>query len=248
MGLRNLFVKELRSVFPLYGIFAAAVVLLDFFILYKRASLDNEIIFALSLFLPFLLASTIAIGTGYNQLHVEWKTNSIYLLLSLPIRGWKVLAVKLAAVLSLLIVTLLWIVISFALILLRVNWGELFEIGDFLAALPTLLNMTINSFWLYVLMVMLLLVVIQFTFLCGQLVTKLKWLVMVGAFLGTLWLVLRISPLLSNLLLWWTPEIFFGGKDADVVYLHSGPFIVLLLISIGLMGLNGLIFEKEVEV
>lgn len=246
MGLRNLFVKELRSIFPLYVIFAAVVVLLDFFILYKRASLDNDVVFAITLFLPFFLASAIAIGMGYHQLHVEWKTNSIYLLLSLPIRGWKVLTVKLAAVLSLLIATLLWIVISFALILLRVNWGELFGSGDFPALLPSLLNITFNSFWLYVLMVMLLLVVIQFTFLCGQLVTKFKWLVMVAAFLGMLWLVLRISPLLSNLLIW-TPEIFIGGKDG-AVYLHSGPFIVLLLMSIGLMGLNGLIFEKEVEV
>lgn len=246
MALRNLFVKELRSIFPLYGIFAAAVVLLHFFILYKRDSLDNDVVLVISLFLPFLLVSIIAIGTGYYQLHVEWKTNSIYLLLSLPIRGWKVLTIKLAAVLSLLLVTLLWTGVSFALILYRAKRGEFNAREDISELFPILLNVTINSFWLYVLIVGLLLVVIQFTFLCGQLVTKLKWLVMFGAFLGTLWLVLRISPLLSNLLVW-TPEILFGGAT-DVIYLHSGPFIVLLLIGIGLMALNGLIFEKEVEV
>jgi hypothetical protein len=153
---------------------------------------------------------------------------------------------KLAAVLSLLIITLIWIGASFFLVLLRVKWDEFRAKEDFSLS-PTMLNITGNSLWMYGLAVIFLLVLVQFTFLCGQLVAKFKWLVMFCAFFGGLWLVLRISPLLSNLLQW-TPDILFGGRDADVVYFHSGPFIVLLLISMGLVALSGYILEKEVEV
>jgi hypothetical protein len=247
MALRNLFIKEWRSILPVYSVFAVAIVMLHLFLLYKKDTLHEDTIFVLSLVLPFILLSLLTIGTGYYQLHVEWKTNSIYLLLSLPLRGWKVLSVKLAALLSLLLLTLLWGVTSFALILLRVKWDQITASEEWTEMLPFLFNVALNSFWMYMLVLILLLVLIQFTYLCGQLVAKFKWLVMAGAFLGTLWLILRISPLLSNLFVW-TPEIYFGAEDTGAMYLYSGPFLVLWLISIGLMGLNGLIFEKEVEV
>jgi hypothetical protein len=46
----------------------------------------------------------------------------------------------------------------------------------------------------------------------------------------------------------WLPDIFYGGRELEVVYLHSGPFLVLLLLTAGLLWLNGYLFEKEVEV
>jgi hypothetical protein len=239
--------KELKSIFPLYGVFSVAIVFLHFFVLYKSTVWDNDIILVVSLFIPTIFVAVLAIGTGYYQLQMEWRTNSIYLLLSLPVRGWKLLMAKLVAVISVLVMTCIWIGVSFVLILLRVKWDEWRANEDLPALMPTLLNVTANSFWMYCLVVTFMLIVIQFAFLCGQLVVKFKWLVVLSAFFAALWLVFRVSPLLSNLLLW-TPEIFFGGKDTDVMYLHSGPFIVLLLTCVGLVWLNGFIFEKEVEV
>jgi hypothetical protein len=247
MAFRNLFTKEIKSVFPLYGIFAVAVVLVHLLVLYRSDYLDIEDIMALSLLLPFSLAAAIAIGTGYYQLHTEWKTNSIYLLLSLPVRGWKVLSAKLAAVLSLLILTTLWIGASFTIILLRVKWDEIRADGDFTDILPTLLNVTLNGSLMCGLAILFLLVVVQFAFLCGRLVTRFRWLIEFSAFFGLLWLVFQTSPLLSSLLQW-TPDLFFGGENTDAFYLNSGPFIVLLLMCMGLIALNGYIFEKEVEV
>ncbi|MCA0756298.1 hypothetical protein KP806_14685 [Paenibacillus sp. N4] len=247
MGFRNLFGKEIRSMLPLYGVFAVVMVALDFFILYKSKTWANDVEMVLSLMIPFIFAGVLAVGTGYYQLQSEWKTNSIYLLLSLPIRGWKVLTAKLAAVLCLFLGTLLWIAACFSVILLRSKWGELMEAAEPSQWLPGLLNTAANSLWMYVLVVLFLTAVSQFAFLCGQLVAKLKWLVVLSAFLGAVWLVIRVTPLLSQLLEW-TPDIFFGGLDLDAAYLHSGPFIVLLLLSIGLIWLNGYIFEKEVEV
>lgn len=245
MPFRNLFRKEWNSIFPLFGAYSALVVLLHLILLFKRSGMDKDVMFILAVFLPFLFISAIAIGIGYYQLHTEWRTNSIYLLLSLPVRGWKVLTAKLAAVIALLLLQLVWIGASFALILLRVQWDEFSGNGEL--SLTTLLNVAFNSFWMYVLVVLFLLAVLQFAYLSGQLVAKFKWLVVMGAFVGALWLVMRISPPLSGLLSW-TPEILYGGKDTDVMYLHSGPFILLLLLTIGLIALNGYIFEKEVEV
>lgn len=243
MPFRNLLIKELKTIFPLFAVYSVLVVLSHLFILAKSSIWDNDTIFVLSAVMPFLFVSVIALGTGYYQLYSEWKTNSIYLLLSLPVRGWKVLTAKLAAVLLLLILAIVGVGASFALLLLRVKWDE-FK-GEL--PLPTLLNVTANSFWMYGLVVIFLLAVIQFAFLCGQLVAKFRWLMVFAAFLSSLWLVVRISPLFSNLLMW-IPEIPFGGEDTEVMYLHSGPFIVLFILSVGLIGLSGYILEKEVEV
>ncbi|MFC4775500.1 hypothetical protein ACFO9Q_01705 [Paenibacillus sp. GCM10023252] len=247
MGFRNIWKKEMRSLAPLYGVYCALVLLLHLILLYKKVYLDTEIMMVGALFLPFLFVSAMAIGTGYYQLHTEWRTNSIYLLLSLPIRGWKVLTAKILAVYALLLISSLWIAVSFGLILLRASWQEV-RVSEAMPPLfPSLFNLALNTFWMYSLATLFLLMLVQFTFLCGQLTAKFKWIVMIGAGFGALWLVLRISPLLSNLLLW-MPELAYGGVDVEVIYLHPGPFVVLLLISVGLLALNGYIFEKEVEV
>jgi hypothetical protein len=247
MAFRNLFIKELKSILPMYAVFSFLVVLLHVFILYKSKVWEDETILVSSIMLPFIFLAATVIGTGYYQLHTEWKANSIYLLLSLPVRGWKVLSAKLGAVLSYFIVTCLWIGISFTIFLVRVLLDKLKGNVDLMDILPTLLNVVVNTLWMYVLVVVFVLVVIQFAFLCGQLVAKFKWFVVLSAFLGVMWLVFRITPLLSSLLLW-TPDIFWGGMESDVVYFHSGPFIIMFLLIVGFVWLNGYIFEKEVEV
>jgi hypothetical protein len=247
MALWNLFKKETKSIFPLYGFFAVGVVALHLIVLYKSADFQMDATMVLTLVLPYLFLVALAVGTGYYQLHVEWRTNSIYLLLSLPIRGWKVLAAKLAAAVSLLIATSIVIAASFASLLLRVVWDEVSTSEDWSEIGPSLVNIVLNFYWICLFAILFLLIVVQFTYLCGQLVAKFKWIVMLSAFFGIIWLVLRISPLLSNLLVW-TPEIVIGHKDSDMAFLHSGPFIVLGLLCIGLIALNGFIFEKEVEV
>lgn len=245
MALRNLFRKEWRSAFPLYGVFAGLVLLWHLFILYKRDWFDQDTIMVLALIMPFVFASLITIGMGYQQLQVEWKTNSVYLLLSLPVRGWKLLMVKIAALMSLVVATLLWSGLSYVLILMKLKWTDISE--NITELWPMLSSLLIHSTWIYLLSMVLLLILVQFTFLCGQLVAKFKWLVTLAAFLGMLWFVLRISPLLTSLLQW-TPDISFGHKDFEVIYLQSGSFLVLLLLGVGLTALNGFIFEKEVEV
>lgn len=247
MGFRNIWVKELKSMYPLYGVYGIAVLLLHLVILYKRESLQEDTIIALSLVMPFLLVTAFSLGAGYFQLHTEWRTNTIYLLLSFPIRGWKILTAKLAAVLYCLLLALLWTGISFSLILLTVKWRELTVKEELLNVMPELIRVGLNSLWMYGLAVLFLLVLTQFTFLCGQLVARFKWVVRLAAFFGALWLVFRISPVLSQLFIW-VPDIMLGSRDGDGAYLHAGPFIVLLAVCFGLTALNGYIFEKEVEV
>ncbi|OAS14857.1 hypothetical protein [Paenibacillus oryzisoli] len=248
MAVWNLFRKEVRSIFPLYGVFAMAVLLMHLFILIKSTVIDMDVTMVLALILPYLFLAAIALGTGYYQLYTEWKSNSIYLLLSLPMRGWKVLTVKLAAVIALLIVSSVWIAASYGILLLRSQWEELSKSQDWSSIMPNLFNVAGNFFWMGVLTLLLLLILVQFTYLCGQLVAKFKWIVMLIAFLGILWLVLRISPLIAGLLAWMPEMVIGGGESSDVAFLHSGAFIGIALLCIGLTALNGFIFEKEVEV
>lgn len=247
MAFRRLFAKEFRSIVPLFGFFYLAVVLLHAFLFYKRNSWDNEVIFVLSLVIPFVVSGLIAVGTGYNQLHAEWKTNSIYLLLSLPVQGWKVLTAKLAAVLSLLVLTVVGIGLSFSVILLRVKWNVIMGDNDFWEIFPTLFNMSFHAFWMYLLTVAFLIVLIQFAFLTSQLVVRLKWLVVAVSFLAAAYFVLRVSPWLSSLLLW-LPDIKLGSEDAGIEYMHSGAFVAIVLLGAGMTWLSGLIYDREVEV
>lgn len=247
MAFRKLFAKEFRSVLPAFGMYSAAVMLWHFFVLYKSGVWDWDAVSAAAVAGPVLFASFLAVGAGYFQLHTEWKTNSIYLLLSLPVRGWKVLTAKLAAVLSSLFLSLIWIGLSFVMILLRVGWdrvsgGKLQ--GELLLAI---INVLFNSLWMYALTIVFLLAVVHFAYLCGQLASRFKWVVMTCAGFAVLWLALRASPLLSEWLRW-MPDIAFGGAGEEGIYLYSGPFLVLLLLSVGLIALNGYIFEREVEV
>ncbi|SEM72403.1 hypothetical protein [Paenibacillus sp. OV219] len=247
MAFRKLFVKEWRSALPLYGVFSALVLALQLLVLYKSSGWDDADIWLLSFFLPIIGAGLITIGTSYYQLHMEWRTNSVYLLLSLPVRGWKVLTAKAAAVISLQLLSCLWIAVSFTLVIGLANWNDWVLGSDLEAHYPWMINLVANSCWLYFLITALLLVVVQFAYLSGQLVFKFKWLVVGSACLAAIWLLLRISPLISDLLNW-LPEIVVRGGEKDIVYLHSGPFIGLLFLCAGLMWLNGYIFEKEVEV
>jgi ABC-type transport system involved in multi-copper enzyme maturation permease subunit len=243
MGFRQLFKKEWKGTFPVFAVYAGLVTLIHLILLYKNASLVKDIAFVFSLLLPTILVGVLAVGTGFYQLQTEWRSNSIYLLLALPVRGWKVLTAKLVAVVSHLVATLCWILLSFSLILLRTQWADLQneEWSRFWSTLP---NLAAHMFWMYLLIVFVLLALVQFTFLCGQLVARMKWLFMIFAFVGSLWLILRISPPLASLLLW-TPDIVLGS-EFDV--LHSGPFLILFLAGVGLIGLNGYIYDKEVEV
>lgn len=247
MGFRRLFLKEVRSFLPVYGIFAVAVAVLHLFIMLRGLGWQDGTILGLSLLLPFLFLSAIAVGTGFYQLFAEWRTNSIYLLLSLPLRGWKVMTAKLSAVLALLYLTLLANGISFAVFLFGAMNKQTELPDDIPEVLPDVLNTLFNLCWMYALTVIFLIALVQFAFLCGQLVAKFKWLVVIGAFFAALYLVLRIGPPVSKLLEW-LPEIYFGGENAGVVYLNAGPFLILALLSAGFIWLSGYIFEKEVEV
>ncbi len=247
MAFRKLFLKEVRASLPLYVVFCAAVLLLHLLFLYKKDDWDQNLIPAFTLLLPYLFAGALAVGMGYYQLHSEWRSNSVYLLLSLPVRGWKVLAAKLSASLALLVATSAWIAGSFAATLLPSQWRELNADDQAVDAFPTLFSLAANSLWMYLFFVALFIIVVQFAFLCGQLVARFKWLVVFASFFAALWLILRINPLLSDALRW-TPEIIFGGNELDMVYFNSGPFIGLALLGAALAWLNGYIFEKEVEV
>ncbi|MFD0674630.1 hypothetical protein [Cohnella sp. GCM10027633] len=247
MAFRKLFLKELRGALPLYAVFCGAVLLLHLFLLYKNDDWDQAYISSFSLLLPYIFAGTMAVGLGYYQLHAEWRTNTVYLLLSLPVRGWKVLAAKLSATIALLAATSLWIAASYAATLLPTNWREMNMNDQVTESFPSLLNMAANALWMYLFFVAFFIVVVQFAFLCGQLVARFKWFVVFVSFFAALWLVIKLNPLLSDALRW-TPEMMIGGNELEKLYMHSGPFIGLALLGAALAWLNGYIFEKEVEV
>ncbi|MCM3747884.1 hypothetical protein M3223_11025 [Paenibacillus pasadenensis] len=245
MGFGQLFKKEWKSIFPLYAVFCAVVTAYHLFTLYRGAGWEEDFIFVSTFIIPAVIVGLLTVGMGYYQLQTEWKTNSIYLLLSLPIRGWKIMSAKLLASLLPLLVSMSWITASFAVVVLRGRWDTMHDF--FPPLLPFLLNVALNSLWMYLFTVVFLAVLLQFSFLCGQLAARFQRTFACLAFIGGLWLVIRISPPLSGLLAG-IPGIAFGSDDTDLLYLHSGPFLVLLLLCAGLVWLNGYLFEKEVEV
>ncbi|MCI3923169.1 hypothetical protein MO973_23370 [Paenibacillus sp. TRM 82003] len=247
MPFARLYRKEVKGIFPLFVVFAAVVVAWHAFILYKSETWDHDLVFVLSLIMPFVAAGLLAVGASYAQLHTEWRTNSIYLLMALPMAGWKVLTAKLLSALTLLIGSAAAVGISFAALLLRAKWEELTGNAELQFMLPTLISLTWNVFWLSCLSAALVMILVQFAYLCGQMAARLKWLFVLCAFVGGLWLVIRITPPLSGLFLW-TPDFIVGAEGGEAAYMQSGPFLILTLVGIGFMWINGYIFDKEVEV
>lgn len=244
--------KELKGSRLTVVVFIVLVVLWYVFLLTRVGVWPQSSITGMAT-LPFLLLPLWVIGSMLYMFHMEWSTNSIYLLLSLPVRGWKVLAAKLTAA---LVDMLLLGVVSFMSFWLMFGYQLWQEIQPFQEGVPVqwVISLGLKFLLGYLFFVVVALVTAQLSYLTSRLVSRFNGLLLGATFFVQFWLFVRLGGLLAPFFTW-LPDITLRGwyTSGGVVHvsteiLETGPFIIVLLLTAGFFAFSAWLYEKEIEV
>ncbi len=179
----------------------------------------------------------------------EWTGNTIYMLLSLPVRGSVIIAAKLLAVLSWFVVLNLFRLVSFLLhFRSTLLWPE--------SGSP----MHLLAFWVgmlafgYLLGMALFLVLMLFSMLAGRLAPKFCGAAAFGTMFVSGWALFRLTPIISKLFGWLpgTPVKVWGMHSGvlvmETVVLNTAHFVAIALLGAGFFALASMLVERQVEV
>jgi len=251
MTFGKLVLKEIKGSRLTAVIFAVLVVLWHFFLLTRTAVWGAEVIPLAAM--PFFLPPLWVFGTMLYMLHTEWNTHSIYLLLSLPVRGWYILGAKLvAALVDLLILG------AVALASFWLTFGRALTVmlREFAAGIPYpwLISLALKIFLVYLLSVIVVLVVGQFSYLSSRLVSRFSGVLMGAAFFVQLWLLVRLGALLSPLFKW-VPDLAFrdwtergGVIQVNTTVIDTAPIAAVLFLTAAIFLFGSWLLENEIEV
>ena len=205
--------------------------------------------------LPQLFIPIWIVWNGVHLYHHEWNGNTHYLMLSLPVRGWRIWLPKLTALAvgSLLMAS---VVSGLAMTLAPRAMALSQELRVIFDALP---KGWLPSFSLQVALVVLLssfllAIIAQFSYLFSRLFERFQWLLMAWTVILTVWAMERfvnfVSPLLG-----WLPDFRFHLLEMGdhefilrAVTLDSAPALATALFAALLMLLINVMLEDALEV
>ena len=248
----RLYLKELKGSLN-YTILLAFGVGWLIFLPTQKLNWGSEIVFGLS-FIPLLLLPVYILIKGFLSFRSEWKSDTVYSLLSLPVPGWYILLAKLLAAMTILTgLSIIFIIGIYLDSRLIISWTVLtfvprnFGIGIYL---KMLLCMYIISWFLCVIGY----VIIQFSYLVSKLFNRFSGFITGVTFLFTLWVVFRIGSII-NKLLFWIPDlklITWAYRNQilhhDIAYINISPFIGIIIASIGLFFVSAWLLENVLEI
>lgn len=187
----------------------------------------------------FFWFSLWAIGMAFHTLHHEWRHKSIYLLMSLPVKGYQVLGAKVAAIVS-GVLTLLPLAVGMYLF----SWHE--KLAQYKLPALTAFYFGITVIFMLLAIVFILSVVSQFAFLVGKLVKRFRFVLsgtvfyLILAFLHDL--LMKSKPSLIR----WIPDLVIRSGTARF---EAGLwfFLPMLLAGIGLLFVNSWLYGRRIE-
>lgn len=245
----QLLLKEAKQALGTALVFTGIIAALLLYLLSRVGSWPNEIIMvimvSLSGFIPFW-----ALWRTYYSLRQEWNGDHMYLLLSLPIPGWYITSTKLiVALLELLVYTAL---IQGALLYVFSVGGDTILPLQLLTE-PAFIGTALRVAVLSVLMLLVGMIVLQFSYLAARLVSKRRGLMMLFVVFVSGWLVLRVGGLISPLLQWIPDvplhqiEIRDGLVQTSTARIGLAPFFGSLLASLALFWFGSNLLERDIE-
>ncbi|MFW5994267.1 MAG: hypothetical protein ACOCQF_03890 [Halanaerobiaceae bacterium] len=252
MAFLNLYKKELRE-----SGFAALILglltLAFHFFLYTRITVQNYQLIIGSVLTPFFIFPLFLLVTGYRTFSQEWKDRTIYLLKSLPRRGYTIVIAKFLAALTYLLALIILTTFTTWQIVSR-------TISDFGSVMPVELTGTsiVNIVFLtlagYLWFTLFLYFMSQLACLVSRVYDRFRWLVTIIVFYLSGYLSLRIAGLLARLFNW-MPAISFqisgiGGSEEfqTIITIGSNSFLSLTLVILVFIVGSGLLLEKVLEV
>jgi len=197
-----------------------------------------------------------ALWTSVQLYRQEWRENTSYLMLSLPVRAWKITSAKLAALLT--GVLALCLLSGAGLWLLMVRTGllaELFGRNLFaLVPLEWLVRVSLLAFGGMLAGLVVLALFTQLAYVFSRLFTRFRGLVMLWTWALSFWLLIRVGDLGSRLL-GFLPDFRLrmlsvrnGVPEFEVLTIDSGPFVAIVLLLFGLYWLLNAVLERAIEV
>ena len=197
-----------------------------------------------------------ALWTSVQLYRQEWRENTSYLMLSLPVRAWKITSAKLAALLTGVLALWLLFAAGFWLLMSRTGlWAELFRRNLFaLVPLEWVVRMSLLAFGVMLAGLVVLALFAQFAYVFSRLFTRFRGFVMLWTWGLSFWLFIRVADLGSRVL-GFLPDFHLrmlnvrnGVPEFDVVAIDSGPFVAVALLLFGLYWLLNAVLERAIEV
>ncbi len=249
----ELYKKEFKSVSFFMLVTLLIVTAWQLFLLYRLGTWPGEVVFGLG-FIPFSLFPLLALWLGYNSFRQEWKDDTIYYLLSLPRPGWQLTLSKLAAGMSLYLITTIFTIFSIYFVN-RNGFINLIE-KDLPAYMSTnwITGIVIRILIIYLLSGSILYIIGQFSQLISQFYDRFRGFISIIVFIITSHILYRGGSILAPLFEWAPDipvEVFtekFGQLNTFTVYLGTGPLIGSLLLLILIFYTGSWLLENHLEV
>lgn len=204
-------------------------------------------------FITLTLLPLYSLIKGFQSFRTEWKSDTIYSLLSLPVPRWHLLFSKFLAAMT--VVTGMS-----AIFILGIYFNSKFVTLDLLNSLPRSFGIGIYLKWIISLYILLWIfcaicfIISQFSFLISKLFNKFSGLITGVTFLFALWMVIRVGSIVGKLF-FWLPDLVIEMVRyryqlfyMDVAYFNISPIMGVIIASIGLFFIGAWLLENILEV
>lgn len=249
----QLYKKEIRESLTAWVIFGVLTIGWLIFLHLMKDMWGREEIFALS-FIPVTLLPFYTVLAGLLSFRGEWRDDTVFALMSLPVPGWFFTGSKYLATMTGLLLMSLLNLIGTAIVSLDL-------VIEGLASIPMGVGHHFRV-WLALIMFYIFCLLMcgvgylvgQFSYLVSRLVNRFGAVITGVTFLVSIWFIIRVSGVLA-LGLTWLPDFTFkswnivnGVYHTEVVGFESAPWVALLLVVAGLSYVGSWIFDRVLEV
>jgi hypothetical protein len=248
----SLFKKEIKSMLFTILVSVLLVSAWEIYLITRMDVWPLGLTFGLG-FIPFAIFPLIMLVMGYQSFRQEWKNNTIYLLKSLPRKGYEIVSAKLASSSLVYIVLTLY---TFGLHMFF-HWDQFqMLMGQVPEQVANTFStrMVVLSIVTYILFGIVPYILSQFSYLVSCFYSKFRWLVSIVVFGLSHYLLIRLSGFVARLFNW-LPDIPIDvmwsspyGEEMATIYLGSGPVIAGLLLLAGFFFTGSWILEKQLDV
>ena len=248
----SLIKKEVKQLNILFIVSILITAVWEWFMITRTEQWPPGLSFALG-FIPLFFLPLIMIFLAYTSYKSEWGNNTIYLLKILPRRGYEInLAKFLPAFVYYLFLSAA--IIAFNLYFNQGLIAQLLNEAPEIVSQQMLRQFLILSYSFYLITGVQLYLITQFSYIIASFYNHFRLLISIIVFILSHYLIIRVGGFL-NYLFNWLPDfpitIFMEnptGVATSKVYLGSAPFIVILLMLLGLFFLNSRLIASDVDV
>lgn len=243
--------KDLQASLLPMGFLSGITIIIMFFIRFRIATAGWPMEASLvAIAIPLVFLPLWLLWQSFQTLRSEWREDTVYTLLVLPVSGWKVMIAKLLAIwieyTALLAVTIVGALVFFAPL-----------VREAMEFLPGAFWVTRNGILLYLASLAMLtsvVVFVQLAFVVSKMVGRMQGLVAIWTLILSSWLVGKLGALLEPIFRW-IPELSLQRilrldelRPGIIVEWNLAPQIGIWLGVLAILVLTSYLFEHYVEV